>query len=205
MPSPPTVCIDARYVRERPSGIGLLVEQLVKRAPRLAPDLRFLLLKHRSAPPRLCNAPNVIERELPWEANGPVTMWALPRVVDLRDVDLFHAPFNILPSGLKMPAVATLHDLMWRKRPELASEGPLGEVEARFYANGIQRALAQAAAIITVSHATREDIRSLDEDAYRRTSIIAPGVHEDFRPLTGPAGAEAIDLARQRWVPGAAR
>jgi glycosyltransferase involved in cell wall biosynthesis len=196
------VCIDARYVRERASGIGMLVEHLVRHAPRLAPDMHFLLLKHPEAAGQLSEAPNVTEEVVHWEANGPVTLWALPRVVDLRNVSVFHAPFNILPAGLSMPAVTTIHDVMWLKRPELASSRAWGAVEALFYRNGIERALARSARILTVSRATREDIRSLDDSAYLRTSVVFPPVHEDFRPLVGTAGLEAVRDAQSRWKTG---
>jgi glycosyltransferase involved in cell wall biosynthesis len=192
-------------VRERASGIGLVVEQLVRRAPLLAPDLDFLLLKHPRATAPLCNAPNVIERVVRWEANGPVTLFCLPRLVDLSGVDLFHAPFNILPHGLKMPSVATVHDLMWLKRPELAGSGAWGRVEALFYGHGIRRALEHATRILTVSSATLADIRTFDQRAYGRTSVVPPAVLEDFRPLAGAWGMDAVRRVREKWLRGASR
>jgi glycosyltransferase involved in cell wall biosynthesis len=183
----------------------MLVEQLVRRAPWLAPDLHFLLLKHPRAVGPLCEAPNVTERVVPWEANGPVTLFCLPRVVDLRGTDVFHAPYNILPAGLDMPAVATIHDLMWLKRPELSGSGAWGKVEALFYRHGIRRALARAASIVTVSEATRADIRSIDEPAHRRTMVIPPALLDDFRPLTGHMETDAARRARERWLPDTAR
>ena len=49
----PTVCIDCRYIRERPSGIATIVQALVDHLPAMAPDLDFFFLKHPNAPARL--------------------------------------------------------------------------------------------------------------------------------------------------------
>ena len=48
-PAPLHVMLDARYLREKPSGIGSYVQALVERVPALAPDDRFTLWAHRRA------------------------------------------------------------------------------------------------------------------------------------------------------------
>jgi glycosyltransferase involved in cell wall biosynthesis len=177
----PTVCIDARYVRERPSGIGSIVEQLVARAPRLAPDLHFLLLKHPRREGRLCRAPNATEVTVAWEANGPVTLFCLPRAVDLGGVGLFHAPYNILPAGLAMPTITTIHDLMWLKPSWLSVRRSLwARVQRVFYENGIRRALSLSTRIVTVSQATRQDVSRISSTCAQKTLTIQPSVHPDF-------------------------
>ena len=117
----PLICIDARYIRHRPSGVGEVVRALVDHVPALAPDLHFMLLKHPDAAAPLSAAPNVTERVVRAAANGPATMWWLSRATDLSGVDLFHAPANIQPAGLAMPCVTTIHDLMWLKHPSWAA------------------------------------------------------------------------------------
>jgi glycosyltransferase involved in cell wall biosynthesis len=194
------VCIDARYVRERASGIGLGVEELVKRAPWLAPDLHFMFLKHPLRKEPLSDAPNTSEVVVPWEANGPMTLWGLRWIVDLQEIGLFHSPHNILPAGLTMPSIATIHDLMWIKRPELARKSLLwGRIETAFYRNGMRRALQRAAKIVTVSQATREDIRSLDQAAFQRTQVIKPNVHPDFRHLDDASSKGSVEDLHRRW------
>ncbi len=181
------ICIDCRYVRARPSGIGEVVAQLAAHAPALAPDLDFLLLKHPEAP-RLSGAPNVEERVVAHAANGPVTMWLLPRRVDLSGVALFHATFNILPAGLTMPSVTTVHDLMWLDRPDWAARpGWRGRVDQAFYRHGIERALKRSTRIAAVSGATAAAIAAYDPAAGERTRVTLSGVDEAFRPLPHPA------------------
>ncbi len=207
MASRKTICIDARYIRERPSGIGWYVQVLVDQVPALCPDLDVLLLKHPKAPSRLSQAPNVREVVVRQEANGPATLLWLPRVVDLRGVDLFHATFNILPASLPMKTLVTLCDVMWIKHPEWArSPGLLrGMVETAFFRRGIRQALRSATRIAAISEATRQEIGSVDPRALAKTSVTLLGISEEFRPLEGEDGARAIAAARGRWLPGAGR
>jgi glycosyltransferase involved in cell wall biosynthesis len=198
-----TVCIDCRYIRERPSGIGPIVQAIVDHVPRSAPDLDFLLLKHPKAPDRLCASPNVSELVVPHEANGPATLFLLPRVVDLRSVDLFHCPFNILPHGLRMPTVVTVCDVMWLKTPQDArSPGPWGMVEQAFYQHGTWRSLRHATRIIAISRATLSEIASLDKAAAERTCVVLEGVSGDFRPLRGDERATRTQNVRSRLRDG---
>lgn len=161
---------------------------LVGHAPALAPDLRFLLLKHPDATAPLSTAPNVTERVVRAAANGPATMWWLARATDLSGVDLFHAPANIQPARLSMPCVTTIHDVMWLEHPDWAAQTRWrGMVDRAFYTHGIRRALRRSARIATVSQATRDEIATLDAAAAARTRVTLSGVDPVFRPP--PPGA----------------
>ena len=191
------ICIDARYLNGRPSGIGEVVQALTDHLPALAPDLHFLLLRHPAVREPLSTAPNVTERVVRAAANGPATMWWLPRATDLAGVDLFHAPANIQPAGLTTPCVTTVHDVMWLTHPHWAARpGWRGQVDRAFYAHGIRRALRRSARITTVSAATRDAIASIDPAAAARTSVIPSGVAAAFRP---PA-PDAAPSRQRRYV-----
>lgn len=178
----PRICLDCRYIGPRPSGIGGVVQALADHLPTLAPDLEFLFLRHPSLKQPLSDAANVSETVVRAASNGPLSLWLLPHLVDLRGVDLFHAPANILPAGLTMASVTTIHDSMWLTHPDLCNPRLWGVVERRFYANGMWRALRRSDAILTVSEATRADLVALVPE--RATQIVAalPGVAPDFRP-----------------------
>lgn len=190
-----TICIDCRYVRDRPSGIGEVVRGLIDFIPALAPDLRFMLLRHPSLDRPLSGASNVEERVVVQAANGPATMWWLPRVVDLSGIDLFHAPANIMPAQLPMPCLVTVHDVMWLTAPQLCTSRPRGLIDRAFYGHGIRRALRDAAAIATVSGASRDEIISIAPDRADRVHVTPSGVSPDFRPTAMTDAARArLDL-----------
>jgi glycosyltransferase involved in cell wall biosynthesis len=202
----PTIAIDARYVRERPSGIGAMVEAIVRDVPALMPDTSFLLLRHPLAPGSLSQAENVREQVVPYEANGPGTLLMLPRVVDLSEVDLFHAPFNILPAGLTMRTVVTIHDTMWLTDPTLCGAAGLwGKVQSWFYRNGIRRALEQADHLIAISEATRRDIIAEEPGAAARCTTILHGIAPKFSPSRNESDRSEQERVRQRFAPGARR
>lgn len=174
------VCIDCRYLGNKPSGIAEVTQALVQHLPAQAPDLDFLLLRNAERLAPLSEATNVSEVILKSPANGPGTLWWLPKLVDLSQVDLFHAPFNILPAGLRMKTVTTVHDIMWLVQPEWCNPRLYGHLERRFYANGINRALNRSNAIATVSAATRNAILDLRPGLVEKTHVTLSGVSEQF-------------------------
>jgi glycosyltransferase involved in cell wall biosynthesis len=182
-----TICIDCRYINDRPSGIAESVQGLIDFIPILAPDLAFLLLRHPSIPHRLSCQPNVRELVVPHAANGPATMWLLPQVADLSEIDLFHAPANIMPARLPMPCVTTVHDVMWITAPELCASRPSALIDRAFYRHGIRRALRRASAIATVSSASRDAIVALAPHRAGSVHVTLSGLSPDFQPQRGAA------------------
>lgn len=194
-----TVCIDCRYLDGRPSGIGECVAALVEHLPGLAPDLNLLLLRSPGHAGPLSRTANVREQTLAAAANGPATMWWLSRTVDLSEVDLFHAPANIMPAGLPMPCLTTIHDLLWLTRPDWCRPGLRGRIDRHFYGHGIRRALAHAAAIATVSRATAADIARHAPAAAKRVRTIPSGVAARFRPTPPDEQAlQALEIDPKR-------
>lgn len=176
------IALDCRYMGSRPSGIGEFVTALVQHLPSLAPDCEFVLLRQPRASGPLSRAANVREIAVAAAANGPVTLLHLPLAVDLAGIDLFHAPANILPGGLTMPAITTIHDVMWLTHPEWCNLGLWGRIERAFYGHGITRALRRSAHITTVSAASQEAILGQAPLLAERVSVIPSGVAQDFVP-----------------------
>lgn len=178
------ICIDCRYIGRRYSGIAEVIRGLIDIVPALAPDLHFVLLRSPAHSGPLSTAVNVTEQVVPQAANGPATMWWLSRVVDMREIALFHAPANIMPAGLPVPCVTTIHDIMWLTNPDWCRTGVRGVVDRLFYGHGIRRAMRSAEAIITVSQASADAIIAHDPVAGARTHVALSGVSPRFRPVT---------------------
>lgn len=196
---PPLVVLDSRYVNARPSGIGETVAALIRYLPVLAPDLRFLLIRAADAPQPLSTAPNVREVAIASPANGPRSLLDLTAAVDLAGAALFHAPANILPGGLRMRCVTTVHDVMWLADPRLCETGLSGRIKQAFYGYGIRRAFRRSDAIVTVSAASRDAILAIAPQLADRVFVALSGVTEDFRPVTRDESVlAALGLARGR-------
>jgi len=93
------IAIDARYIREKPSGIGTYVQALVDRLPHLAPSDQFLFWAHPLAARPLSSAGNTQEVTV---RPGPNSPWPVlwPRRYSSFDVDVFHSPHNIMSPPL---------------------------------------------------------------------------------------------------------
>jgi glycosyltransferase involved in cell wall biosynthesis len=201
------LAVDCRYLRERPSGIAPYTRALVDHLPVLFPDRHFVFFKHPKAPARLSYAPNVHELVVPFEANGPATMWAMSRLVDWRGVALYHGTFNSLPAGLasRMKTIVSVHDVMWLLHPEWArGPGLWGRVETLFYRDGLRRALRDATRIVTISEASRREIARVDAAAGERTRVTMFGFGDEWRPPRDEERAQ-IAAARDKWAPGCDR
>lgn len=176
------IALDCRYIGPRPSGIAELVSALVEHLPGLAPEYEFTFLRNPLQAEPLSRAVNVREVAVRSPANGPVTMLRLPMAVDLSGIDLFHAPANILPGGLGMPTITTVHDVMWLTHPQWCNPQPWGQIERMFYRHGINRALVRSAVVATISEASRAAICDVAPQAADRVFVTRSGVSEDFRP-----------------------
>lgn len=181
------ICVDCRYIGPRPSGIGKVQQALVDYLPGLAPDVEFVFLKRPDAPAHLSPAGNVREVVVHAAANSPATMWWLPFKAPLEDVDLFHATFNIMPAGLAMPCVTTVHDIMWLTNPDWCKARFSRSLERRFYRHGINRALRRAAAITTVSEASRQELLHWHPDLAGRVHAALLGAAGEYRPVGNAA------------------
>lgn len=175
---------------------------LVRHLPALAPECQFTFLRHPLRREQLSDAANVREVIVHAPANGPVTILHLPLAVDLRGIDLFHAPANILPGGLSMPSITTIHDVMWLTHPQWCNPAPWGRIEQRFFRHGIMRALNRSALIATVSKASLNEIVRFSPASADRVMVTRSGVADDFHPASPDAEALAqMGLsAGQRYV-----
>ena len=186
------VVIDARYVRDRPSGIGNYTTALVERLPGLATDVEFTFWTHRESPRSLGDAPNVKCHVVKAEANGPATLAALNRLGPIPSGAVFHAPYNIMGRGLRGPSVATIHDLMWFDCPEWCEGRPLmRKIRRPFYTTGIRWALQNANHVLTVSQASAARLLAAAPGMRDRITVTHNAASDAFCPPTDLAQAQS--------------
>ena len=183
---PLRIAIDARYVREKPSGIGAYVEALVERLPDLGRNDHFHFWAHRLAPRPLSTASNTSEATV---RPGPASPWLLlwpERYASFDDADVFHSPHNIMPRRVPCASVVTVHDVMSIERPALHLQGLERLVKSKYYQQAVWRALREATRLITVSQATADRVCALHPQAAARVTVIRQGPDACFRPPEDP-------------------
>ena len=188
------VIIDARYVREAPSGIGVYIEAFLSRLPSLAPDDRFHLWTHPRRPNPV-DAPNVTQRVVHAPADGLRTLLRPTMLGKIRRDDVVHFPYSLLGRGIKAPTVVTICDLMWLEHPAWVDARPtIRRVRQRFYQTGMRWALRNATRLIAISKATADRIITLEPSAKDRIDVTHLAVSSAFSPGTGDSGGNASKI-----------
>jgi glycosyltransferase involved in cell wall biosynthesis len=145
------IAIDARLWGEPRSGLGRYTRSLVETLVGQEPEARFILYLDRPA----ADLPRGTEaRCLPWPQRLLWTLWAAPRDLARRPVDLFHGVTGFeLPRGGAARLVTTVHDLIPLRFPRLTPRRHRWAVRLL-----LPGALRRAARVIAVSQATRAEI-----------------------------------------------
>ncbi len=177
--------IDGRYIADHYPGIGRYTWNLIRALIPLADRDELYVFVH----PDLANARYDIG-SLARHGNVhtvPVARGALDvrqhravaRLARSHALDLFHAPTYSLPLFMPCPVVVTLHDLIPLAYPQ-ALRGGSARVGYRLL---VRLALAQAAAVVVDSEATRRDLTTLC-GYHRDVAVIPLAADPAFRPAT---------------------
>ncbi|QSQ16294.1 glycosyltransferase family 4 protein [Myxococcus landrumensis] len=185
------VLLDLRMVRGRLHGIARYALELARRVPAMAPDLRFsALVPPEGLPTDLgALAPSLpLQRALAGFLS-PIEQPALAADLARLKPDVFHATSFALPLFWSGPLVATLHDA---NHVALAHE--YSPAQALYYRVVVGPRAKRAAALVTVSEFSREELaRHLKLSPYR-LQVIPNGVDSHFQPPS----AQEVRAFRER-------
>jgi glycosyltransferase involved in cell wall biosynthesis len=130
------------------------------------------------------------------EDSSPHYSWdelvRLPKRLPWDDYDIFHAPHFMLPFGVPLPSVVTLHDLIHIQHPERA----FYPYVANFL---IRSALKRATRVVSVSQSTYDDLRRLVGDSskvMRNVRVVSNAVDPFF--LSPPLDTSHVAVARAK-------
>ena len=203
------VALDARRLAGNRRGVGLYVHNLVRCLPEAAPEIEFLLLGNRSVPTSLVPSgcrqivlgvrPSADSQSVsPPGAKINSVYWMnvlVPRVLAKERVDLFHGTNVAVPMVGSCPAVATIHDLVYRRVP-----GTLAPFHTLYHRLLVPRVARKVVHLITDSESSKSDIVSLIGVPPGMVTTIHLGVDADFAPVTDAA---RLERTRERFgLPG---
>lgn len=166
----------------RQTGIGRFLEEFVRTAVAAKPQDHFLLVGDTRSEARV-QAGNATVIHIPVHR----TLWwdqvTLRQVLTRHAVDVFYSPYVKVPLLAPMPVVSTIHDLIPIHFPAYREgSGWLYATAFRIWAGLLAR---RAAAVVTDSLHSRQDIaETLGVDA-GRVHAIPIGVGAEFRPSLG--------------------
>lgn len=182
--------IDATLLRpDRVTGVERYALGLLRGlAERLAPDEVVMFL--RPDAPEAARALPFRRRVAPLTARVPVDQLWLPWAARRAGVELLHTLAFPTPVLWRGPSVMTVHDATPWLFPDVVSRGM-----RLYYRPLFPQALARAAAVLTVSHASRRDLGDVAGVAPERIHVTPNGVEARFHAAPRPRGGRPYLLA----------
>jgi glycosyltransferase involved in cell wall biosynthesis len=181
--------LDLTLVRPgRLSGVERYAVSLAACLAELAPD-EIVLFVNRDAPESLTTLP-VEQHAAPWSARVPVDQLWLPAAARAAGIDLLHTLAFPTPVLWRGASAMTVHDATPWLHPDTLSPG-MRLYYRPFYAQALRR----AAAVFTVSEASRSDLTSAAGIPRERIRVTPNGIDPLFFHATAEAGAAPYLLA----------
>jgi glycosyltransferase involved in cell wall biosynthesis len=167
----------------RATGVGAYVAGLLHGIELSADTDDYVAFSWGRQPVAAPAAGHIDRLMLPWPRTATAASWTLfgrPRVRNVRGhLDLVHLLVPTTPVASGTPMVATIHDLMPLKHPQLFA------VKARLlFREAIRRVCRDASWVITNSEATKRDVVALTGFPEDGVSVIYPGVPLHFSRAT---------------------
>lgn len=198
--SVPVVALDARITRQMSAGMRTYVVELVKRLPKVAPDLRFIAAMNVEMPthPDL----GVIRIGEATARNASLgELFELPKILASMGPSVAHYMTPYAPRWSRAPYVYTIHDAIHLRYPQYHSwKIPW---YYRFVAGPVARG---ARAVLVPTHATAADLHRYLEVRSSATRIVPLGVSESFavpnteRDAVGVRAREQFGLQRPYFL-----
>ena len=188
----PSLLFDARLVLAKPTGIGQYIGSLLPQLIELAPDWQIHLLRRADCWPdyqmdRL-QAPNVVHHISQLPPMSPRQYTVLPNLARQLGVDLIHYPHFDAPVWWQpVPVVATIHDAKYLVRPNFFTN--LSTLKRLYMRLCFQATLQRAAAVITDSYNTAQDLKRLFQPSTKCLSVVHLAADPQFRPAAPPTVA----------------
>jgi alpha-1,3-rhamnosyl/mannosyltransferase len=181
-----TVALDARKIDD--FGIGTYLEGLLGEFAALGRPARLVAY----LPPGRAPDPGLRALTITWEVEpappySARELWRLAWRARRDGAAVYHAPHYVCPPVLPCPAVVTVHDLIHLRFPPTRGRA-LGPLYARVM---LRLAAWRAAALLTVSEATRRDLVARLGVRPERVRVIPNGVAAAFAPAADPEAVAA--------------
>ena len=165
-------------------GFGNYTLELVSRICASQPAHQFILYFDRPIDPKYKFGSNVITKVVYPPTRHPILyviwfQWRLKKVIQKDQLDVFWSPDGMLPLGLKIPTLSTLHDLNFEHFPK-----DLPWLVSKYYRYYFPKFAQQATKIITVSQTTKDDIIACYAVPSDKITVIYNGVNQAYQPLS---------------------
>ncbi len=199
----PLVVLDARLVNESPSGIGVYATEMIRRIPRLAPDLRFLAIFRSEAVRDKAlggdTPENVASSIIPYGPFSPKSQLLIPSFLRRIGALLYHTPHFVMPYLAfprslrgKCRCIANIHDIIPLVVPDYAPASRTSKFLG-VYRECIRQAILRSHMVITGSCAARNDIMRVFGLDASRCLVVFDGADLSGKSAEDHAPVKAAD------------
>ena len=191
------VVFDARWIYEKPSGIGVYAREMMNRLPRLMPESEFTFLfcsadlcnQYMTEIGGMKNVRSIVCPVGPLSLRGQLLM---PREIRKLDADLFHSPNYLIPylafprlSARRTKCLVNIHDVI----PLVVEDYAPHSLTSRFrgvFRFCMRQSVRRSNFVITGSAVSRQDLvssLSLDQRTAEKVRVIFDGAGGQFGSL----------------------
>lgn len=169
---------------QKMEGFGNYTLELVQRLTAAHPEHTFILYFDRPVDPQFSFGSNVICKSVFPPTRHPFLyiiwfQWTLKRAIQQDQLDVFWSPDGMLPLGLKVPTLATIHDLNFEHFPQ-----DLPKWVAWYYKKYYPCFAKAADKIVAVSNTTKQDIISSYQIPSEKIRVVYNGVNAHYKPIS---------------------
>jgi glycosyltransferase involved in cell wall biosynthesis len=196
------IAIDARWIFKDISGIGNYTRNLLEIYAKDPGHHKYkVLFTDREIADRtiaqtgMDQASHMETAIIPWGIFSPKSQCKLPTYLKQQNIQVFHSPNYMLPflafqrkGRGRIRAVTTIHDLIPIRFPDHAPQSRKSRFLPLFKAV-LQEAAKRSTRIITVSHASAQDIESFLHVRSSKIDVIYNGVSSSFAAEKEQTGA----------------
>lgn len=173
-------------------GFGNYTLELVTRICNAHPEHQFYLYFDRPVDPKFKFGNNVCCKTLFPPTRHPILyiiwfQWRLRKAIKKDQITVFWSPDGMLPLGLNIPTLASIHDLNFEHYPN-----DLPRWVSKYYRYFFPKFAQQATKIVTVSQTTRQDVIACYQQDPHKITVIYNGVNSLYRPLSSEQKASFI-------------
>ena len=177
------LAFDARYVRDSYGGIARFAFCLLSALAR-SEERPTLLVYYDPAQvatrfplAEVLALPNVVARPIGLPLYSPQEQLTWPALLRRDHASIYYSPYFALPLAARLPLVNTVHDLIF----EMERGYERGRWVRYYYRPMMRLALRRAAAVLSVSEATKTGLASYYGLAAARVAVVGEAAAEAFR------------------------
>lgn len=170
------ICIDARNIRESPSGLCRYAMHIVCGLAAIDHENEYLILRDKRFQKKIVENKNFRDIYDPLKDTGSAQNALFGSfVVNPLKVDVFHSLNQVVPFGLKAKKIiSTVHDLMWLESPELSFDNKLIAKGANILARtSFAYSYRRCTHVVCISKATETIFKNHYPELGHKTKVIA--------------------------------